>query len=333
MPETRRMSAMVLHRPGQVLRYEDRVCPRPGFGQILAHVEACAVCRTDLHVVDGELPNQKLPVVPGHEIVGIVEMVGEGVADIAAGMRIGVAWLAHTCGNCPYCLKGRENLCDAAAFMGHTRDGGFASHVIAESAYVFPLPKDADPVKLAPLMCAGMIGWRCLRALGPAPEVGLYGFGAAAHLVAQMLRWEGRAFHAFTRPGDARSQALARSSGAAWAGGSDTVPPTQLDGAIIFAPDGSLVPSALSVIRKGGRVVCGGIHMTDIPPMPYRLLWGERELVSVANLTRRDGREFLQLACRMGMRPKTATYALRDANRALDDLRQGRISGVAVLVP
>ncbi|CAM5216606.1 alcohol dehydrogenase OS=Castellaniella defragrans OX=75697 GN=HNR28_002801 PE=3 SV=1 [Castellaniella defragrans] len=333
MLERHQMGAMVLHQPGQALRYEERACPPPGLGQIRVRVEACAVCRTDLHVVDGELPNQKLPIVPGHEVVGIVEMVGEGVADIAVGTRVGIAWLAHTCGDCSYCRSGRENLCDFAAFTGYTRDGGFASHVIAEGAYVFPLPKDADATKLAPLMCAGMIGWRCLRALGAAQEVGLYGFGAAAHLVAQVLRWEGRAFHAFTRPGDEQGQALARSLGAAWAGGSDTVPPMSLDGAIVFAPVGSLVPTALSAIRKGGRVVCGGIHMTDIPPMPYRLLWGERELVSVANLTRRDGQEFLRLASRISMHPKSTIYALCEANRALDDLRQGRIDGVAVLVP
>ncbi|MHA3902589.1 zinc-dependent alcohol dehydrogenase family protein [Castellaniella sp. WN] len=305
------MQAMVLHQSGQALRHEERDLPSPGPGQVRVRVEACAVCRTDLHVVDGDLPDQQLPIVPGHEIVGIVEAAGEGVVGIDPGARVGVAWLASTCGTCIYCRKGCENLCDSAAFTGHTRDGGFASHVIAEDAYVFPLPRNADPVKLAPLMCAGMIGWRCLRALGAAQDVGLYGFGAAAHLVAQVLRWEGRAFHAFTRPGDEQSQALARSLGATWAGGSDVMPPTRLDGAIIFAPVGSLVPAALGAVRKGGRVVCGGIHMTDIPSMPYRLLWGERELVSVANLTRRDGQEFLRLAGRIGMEPKTTIYASR----------------------
>ncbi len=333
MAEPRRMKAMVLRQSGRALCHEERDLPSPGPGQVRVRVEACAVCRTDLHVVDGELPDRKLPIVPGHEIVGIVEAAGEGVAGIAPGARVGVAWLASTCGACAYCREDHENLCESAAFTGHTRDGGFASHVIAEAAYVFPLSGDADPVKLAPLMCAGLIGWRCLRALGAAQHVGLYGFGAAAHLVAQVLRWEGRAFHAFTRPGDERSQALARSLGAAWAGGSDAMPPAPLDGAIIFAPVGSLVPAALAAVRKGGRVVCGGIHMTDIPSMPYRLLWGERSLVSVANLTRRDGREFLELAGRIGIAPKTTVYALRDANRALDDLRQGRIDGAAVLVP
>ncbi len=331
--ERHRMQAMVLHRTGRDLRFEERDIPSPGPGEVRVRVEACAVCRTDLHVVDGELPDQRVPIVPGHEIVGIVEAAGSGVAGIAPGTRVGVAWLAGTCGVCAYCREDRENLCESAAFTGHTRDGGFASHVIADAAYVFPLPPDADPVKLAPLMCAGLIGWRCLRALGAARNVGLYGFGAAAHLVAQVLRWEGRAFHAFTRPGDEQSQALARSLGAAWAGGSDALPPVPLDGAIIFAPVGSLVPAALGAVRKGGRVVCGGIHMSDIPSMPYRLLWGERELVSVANLTRRDGREFLELAGRIGIAPKTTPYALRDANRALDDLRQGRIDGAAVLVP
>lgn len=334
MPSTpHRMQAMVLHRPGQALRHEQRDIPAPGPGQVRVRVEACAVCRTDLHVVDGELPDQKTPVIPGHEIVGIVEAAGEGAAGLAPGARVGIAWLAHTCGICFYCRSGRENLCDSAAFTGHTRDGGFASHVVAERAYTFPLPGDADPVKLAPLMCAGMIGWRCLRALGPARLVGLYGFGAAAHLLAQVLRWEGRAFHAFTRPGDSQSQALARSLGAAWAGASDAMPPAPLDGAIIFAPVGALVPAALKAVRKGGRVVCGGIHMTDIPSMPYSQLWGERELVSVANLTRRDGLEFLDLAGRIGIEPKTTRYALREANRALEDLRAGRVEGAAVLVP
>ncbi len=334
MPSTPyRMQAMVLHRAGQALRHEQRDIPSPGPGQVRVRVEACAVCRTDLHVVDGELPDQKTPVIPGHEIVGLVEAAGEGVAGIAPGARVGIAWLAHTCGRCLYCRSGRENLCDSAAFTGHTRDGGFASHVIAEHAYTFPLPGDADPVKLAPLMCAGMIGWRCLRALGPARLVGLYGFGAAAHLLAQVLRWEGRTFHAFIRPGDSQSQALAQSLGAAWAGASDAMPPAPLDGAILFAPVGALVPAALKAVRKGGRVVCGGIHMSDIPSMPYSLLWGERELVSVANLTRRDGREFLGIAGRIGIEPKTTRYALREANRALDDLRAGRIEGAAVLVP
>lgn len=327
------MQAMVLHGYGQPLRLETRDTPEPGPGMVRLRVQACAVCRTDLHVVDGELPDHRLPIVPGHEIVGIVEAFGSGVADVAMGDRVGVAWLAHACGVCPYCRTDRENLCDAPAYTGYTQDGGFATHVIAHAAYVFPLARDADAAGLAPLMCAGLIGWRCLRALGDAREVGLYGFGAAAHLLAQVLRWQGRPFHAFTRPGDVRSQALARSLGAAWAGGSDEAPPRLLDGAIIFAPVGSLVPVALGAVRKGGRVVCGGIHMSDIPSMPYRLLWAERELVSVANLTRRDGREFLELAGRIGIEPTTTLYELRDANRALDDLRRGRVDGAAVLIP
>jgi len=333
MPEQRRMKAMVLHQPGQTLRYEERAIPSPGSGQVLVRVEACAVCRTDLHVVDGELPGQRLPIVPGHEIVGIVEAAGPDAGEITPGMRVGIAWLAHTCGICQYCRMDRENLCNSAAFTGYSWDGGFASHVIAEGAYAFPLPSDGDPVKLAPLMCAGMIGWRCLRALGEARVVGLYGFGAAAHLVAQILRWEGKPFLAFTRSGDGQSQAFARSLGAEWAGGSDATPPRPLDGAIIFAPVGLLVPTALGAVRKGGRVVCGGIHMTDIPSMPYRLLWEERELVSIANLTRRDGREFLDLARKIGVTPKTTVYPLQEANRALEDLRKGQIDGAVVLVP
>jgi propanol-preferring alcohol dehydrogenase len=291
------------------------------------------VCRTDLHVVDGELPHPKLPLVPGHEIVGIVDAMGSEVDGLAIGARVGVPWLGHTCGHCRYCEEGRENLCDDPLFTGYTRDGGFATHTIADPAYAFPLDRDADPVAVAPLLCAGLIGWRSLLAAGPGRRIGIYGFGAAAHIVAQVCRWQGREVYAFTRSCDTAAQDFARSLGAVWAGGSDGTPPEPLDAAIIFAPVGSLVPAALKVIRKGGRVVCGGIHMSDIPGFPYRLLWEERQIVSVANLTRQDGEDFLRIAPQAGVRTETKAYPLEAANEALADLREGRLQGAAVLVP
>ena len=326
------MRAMVLRRPGERLAMEERPDPAPGPGQIRIRIEACGVCRTDLHVVDGELPDPKLPIVPGHEIVGRVEAVGEGV-DFKLGARVGVAWLGHADGTCSYCRSGRENLCDHPLFTGYTRDGGYATHTIAEAAFVFPLPDDLDPVATAPLLCAGLIGWRSLKMAGDGRTIGIYGFGAAAHIISQVCRWQGRRVFAFTRPGDVAGQAFARSMGAEWAGGSDEEPPEPLDAAILFAPVGALVPSALAAVRKGGRVVCGGIHMSDIPSFPYRLLWEERSVASVANLTRADGREFLALAPEAKVRTTTTPYPLDKANEALDDLRKGRLEGAAVITP
>jgi len=327
------MRAMVLHAVRTPLALEERPLPIPGPGEIRLRVEACAVCRTDLHVVDGDLPKPKLPLIPGHEIVGRVDAVGGAVSGFSAGDRVGIPWLAHTCGACPYCAGGQENLCDAPLFSGYTRDGGFATHAVAHADYAFRLDGFNDPVAAAPLLCAGLIGWRSLVACGPALTVGIYGFGAAAHIIAQVCRYQGRRVFAFTRPGDAAAQEFARSLGAEWAGGSDVLPPHPLDAAILFAPVGSLVPAALAAVRKGGRVVCGGIHMSDIPSFPYRLLWGERRLVSVANLTRQDATAFLALAPRVGLRTETVGYPLAEANRALDDLRAGRLLGAAVLLP
>ncbi len=327
------MRAMVLRQVGAPLALEERQLPEPASGEVRVAVEACAVCRTDLHVVDGELPDPRLPLIPGHEIVGRVEKLGEGVQGFREGQRIGIPWLGHTCGHCPYCCSGRENLCDFPGFTGYTRDGGFASHVVAEAAYAFSLERFPDPVAAAPLMCAGLIGWRSLVAAGPAASIGIYGFGAAAHIVAQVCRWQGRAVHAFTRPGDEEAQRFALGLGAAWAGGSDRAPPEPLDAAIIFAPVGALVPTALQHVRKGGRVVCGGIHMSDIPAFPYRLLWEERQLVSVANLTRRDAFDFLDIAVQADVHTTTAQYPLERANEALADLRDGRLQGAAVLRP
>nr|WP_284615077.1 zinc-dependent alcohol dehydrogenase family protein [Rubrivivax pictus] len=330
------MQAMVLEAPGSPLRLVERALPLPSAGELRLRIEACAVCRTDLHVVDGELALPRLPLVPGHEIVGIVDALGPGVSGWRPGQRAGVPWLAHTCGHCTDCLRGRENLCDAPLFTGHGRDGGFATHVIAEAAYCLPLDGLAgSPAELAPLLCAGLIGWRCLRRAGGAEvrRLGLYGFGAAAHLVTQLALHEGRQVYAFTRPGDTASQDFARSLGAAWAGAADEQPPAPPDAAIIFAPDGALVPRALAAVRKGGRVVCGGIHMSDIPAFAYRLLWQERELRSVANLTRDDGRQFLEAVRRASLHVHVTTYPLARANEALDDLRLGRVQGAAVLVP
>ena len=326
------MRAMVLRRVGERLAMEERPDPRPGPGQICVRVEACGVCRTDLHVVDGELPDIRPPIVPGHEIVGRLEAAGEGVS-LPLGARVGVAWLGRACGHCPYCLSAHENLCDEPVFTGYTRDGGFATHAIADAAFSFPLDDGLDPVATAPLLCAGLIGWRSLKAAGEAQAVGIYGFGAAAHIIAQVCRWQGRRVFAFTRPGDLEAQRFARSLGAEWAGGSDETPPALLDAAILFAPVGALVPRALAAVRKAGRVVCGGIYMSDIPSFPYRLLWEERSVVSVANLTRADGEEFLEIAPSARVRTTTTPYPLDKANEALDDLRSGRLEGAAVLVP
>ena len=327
------MRAMVLRTVGRPLVLETRPEPLPGAGAIRVRVEACAVCRTDLHVVDGELTEPRLPLVPGHEIVGIVEAVGDGVTSLAPGRRVGIPWLGHTCGQCSYCASGDENLCDHPIFTGYTRDGGFATHVVADADYAFALDEFSDPVAAAPLMCAGLIGWRSLKKAGDGKRIGLYGFGAAAHIVAQVCRWQGRQVYAFTRPGDADAQAHARILGACWAGGSNEQPPDLLDTAILFAPVGALVPAALKAVRKAGRVVCGGIHMSDIPAMPYRLLWEERHVLSVANLTRNDAVEFLAVAGKVGVRATTTIYPLERANEALGDLREGRLQGAAVLVP
>lgn len=327
------MRAMVLNTLRAPLKLEQRPTPLPNDGEILVRVSACAVCRTDLHVVDGDLPDTQLPIVPGHEIVGRVEAVGAGVTQFALGARVGIPWLGGTCGVCAFCEGGHENLCDRPTFTGYTRDGGFASHVVADANYAFPLPDNLGDVETAPLLCAGLIGWRCLTKVREGQTLGLYGFGAAAHVIAQIARFQGRRVFAFTRPGDRDAQQLARSLGCAWAGGSDETAPETLDAAIIFAPVGALVPVALCAVRKGGRVVCGGIHMTDIPAFPYRLLWGEREIVSVANLTRVDARNFLAVAEQARLKIHTTSYPLARANEALADLREGSIVGAAVLVP
>ena len=327
------MRAMVLHSLRQPLRLEERPDPVPAKGEVRLRVIACAVCRTDLHLVDGELTDVVLPVIPGHEIVGVVDAVGPGAAGLKVGAQVGVGWVGRTCGACDYCLANRENLCDRPTFTGCTRDGGFATHVVVDARYTYPLEGFNDAMLAAPLMCAGLIGWRCLRAAGPGARIGLYGFGAAAHLLAQVIRWQQREFYAFSRPGDHAAQGMARDLGAAWAGGSDEQPPVLLDAAIIFAPVGDLVPAALKAVRKGGRVVCGGIYMSDIPGFPYQVLWGERSVVSIANLTRQDGHEFLDIARKAHVAPSIVKYDLADANRALSDLRKGSIQGAAVLVP
>jgi propanol-preferring alcohol dehydrogenase len=324
---------MVLTAIGQQLKPMERPLPPPGPGEIRLRIEACGVCRTDLHIVDGELADIHPPLVPGHEIVGIVEAVGPQVRSLGLGRRVGVPWLGRTCGVCPYCTSQRENLCDSPIFTGLSRDGGFATHAIADESYAFPLDDFDDPIAAAPLLCAGLIGWRSLKLAGDARRVGLYGFGAAAHILAQVCRWQGRDVYAFTRPGDAAAQAHALSLGARWAGGSDDLPTEPLDAAILFAPVGALVPAALKAVRKGGAVVCGGIHMSDIPQFAYRLLWEERQIRSVANLTRQDAVEFLELAPKAGVRTTTMTYPLDRANEALTDLRAGRFQGAAVLVP
>jgi propanol-preferring alcohol dehydrogenase len=327
------MRMMVLDRPSTPLVLRERPVPQPAAGEILVEIAACGVCRTDLHVVDGELPHPKLPIVPGHEIVGRVVEMGAGVSGFTRGERVGVPWLGYTCGVCPYCRSGRENLCDRPLFTGYTRDGGYATHTVADARFCFPLPEKPDAAEAAPLLCAGLIGWRSYRMAGAGGALGLYGFGAAAHILAQVAVWQGRRVYAFTRAGDAAGQAFARSLGAVWAGGSDETPPEPLDAAIIFAPIGALVPAALGVVKKGGRVVCGGIHMSDIPRFPYRLLWEERDVVSVANLTRADAREFLAIAPQAGIKMKVTRYPLSEGNAALADLRHGRFEGAAVLVP
>lgn len=327
------MRAMVFHKVGAPLALEERPDPVPGPGQIRVRIEACAVCRTDLHVLDGDLPEPSLPLVPGHEIVGIAEEAGAGVDRARIGRRVGIPWLGHACGACAFCRSHRENLCDHPEFTGYTRDGGYATHVLADSDFCFDLPDDADPVATAPLLCAGLIGWRCLSKAGDGRHIGLYGFGAAAHIVAQILIFQGRNVYAFTAPGDASARDFARGLGAAWAGSSLQRPPVALDAAIIFAPVGDLVPLALQAVGKGGRVVCGGIHMSDIPAMPYSILWGEREIVSVANLTRRDAPEFFPMARQAKVTTTTHRYRLDDANKAIADLRAGRLNGAAVLVP
>ena len=327
------MHAMVLNALHAPLEWTELPDRQPGPGEVRVKVLACGVCRTDLHVVDGELPQPVVPIIPGHEIVGRIDVLGAGVSGLQVGARVGVPWLGHTCGVCPYCRGQRENLCDAPVFTGYTRDGGFATSVIADARFAFPLGDVGDDVAVAPLLCAGLIGWRSLVMAGDGQKIGLYGFGAAAHILAQVLRFQGRQVYAFTRPGDVATQAFARSLGAVWAGGSDETPPELLDAAIIFAVVGALVPLALKAVHKGGRVVCAGIHMSDIPSFPYDLLWEERQLVSVANLTRQDGIDFLGKAPGMGIVTKTTVYPLREANRALDDLRHGRFEGAAVLVP
>jgi propanol-preferring alcohol dehydrogenase len=330
---------MVLRRLKTPLEWMELPDRQPAPGQIRVKISACGVCRTDLHVVDGELAEPRVPIVPGHEIVGRIDALGTGVEGLAIGARVGVPWLGHTCGVCRYCRMGRENLCDRPLFTGYTRDGGFATAAIADARFAFPLDERGSvdergsDVSLAPLLCAGLIGWRSLVMAGEAERLGLYGFGAAAHIVAQVARWQGRSVSAFTRRGDTAGQSFARSLGALWAGASDDEPPEPLDAAIIFAPLGELVPRALRAVRKGGRVVCAGIHMTDIPTLPYRWLWEEREIRSVANLTRQDGIDFLALARQIGIETRTTSYPLEQANEALADLRAGRFEGAAVLVP
>jgi propanol-preferring alcohol dehydrogenase len=327
------MKAMVLNRPGTPLVWTELPDRQPGPGEIRVRVLACGVCRTDLHVMDGDLPAPNSPIIPGHEIVGRIDALGRDVEGLVLGQRVGVPWLGHTCGVCPYCLEKRENLCDRPLFTGYTRDGGFATAVIADARFAFPLGEAGDDVSLAPLLCAGLIGWRSLMMAGEGESLGIYGFGAAGHIVAQAARWQGREVHAFTRPGDVATQAFARSLGATWTGGSDEAPPRPLDAAIIYATVGDLVPTALRAVRKGGRVVCAGIHMSDIPGFPYRILWEERQLLSVANLTRQDGVDFLEAVPKMGLKVKTTAYPLHKANEALADLRAGRFDGAAVLVP
>ena len=327
------MQAMVLDAPGRPLQAATIPRPEPGPGQVLLRVHACAVCRTDLHVADGELPRPKLPLVMGHEIVGTIVEIGAGVTSLSTGQRVGVPWLGWTCGECEYCLTGRENLCDRARFTGYDFDGGYAEYTVADARFCFPLPSEYDDAHAAPLLCAGLIGYRCLSASGDAERLGIYGFGAAAHIIAQVARSQSRRVFAFTRQGDTESQAFARELGAEWAGASEDQPPEPLDAAIIFAPVGALVPAALRAVVKGGVVVCGGIHMTPIPSFPYEILWGERVVRSVANLTRRDGVEFLRIAASLPIRVTVEPMPLRDAGEALARLKAGRLRGAAVLAP
>jgi propanol-preferring alcohol dehydrogenase len=327
------MHAMLLRKLKSPLEWTELPDRQPGPDEIRVRVLACGVCRTDLHVVDGELPNPTLPIIPGHEIVGRIDAMGTRVKDLQIGERVGIPWLGHTDGSCPYCLMQRENLCDNPLFTGFTRDGGYATAAVADARFAFPLGEAGSDISIAPLLCAGLIGWRSLVIAGEAKKIGFYGFGAAAHILAQVARWQGRSLYAFTRSGDEQTQAFARSLGAVWAGASEEPPPELLDAAIIFAPVGDLVPLALKAVRKGGRVICAGIHMSDVPSFSYDILWEERELLSVANLTRQDGLDFLHLAPQIGINVKTTQYPLSQANQALADLRAGRFEGAAVLTP
>jgi len=325
------MRAMVLEKPGDALVQRDVPISKPGPGQLLVRVKTCAVCRTDLHLVDGELPNPKLPLIPGHQIVGHIEELGESVQGFSIGERVGIPWLGWTDGECVYCRSNRENLCDRARFTGYTIDGGYADFTVADAQFCFRLPEQYNDVDVAPLLCAGMLGYRSYRKTGDAPRLGIYGFGNAARLIAQIAIYQGREVYAFTRPRDKAGQEAARLSGAVWAGGSDERPPEKLDAAVIFAPVGALVPAALRTLTKGGTVVCGGIHMSDIPSFPYADLWGERAICSVANLTRRDGKEFLEIAPRVPVKTKIQTFPLEEANTALEKFRAGELDGSAVL--
>ncbi|MBO9339284.1 MAG: zinc-dependent alcohol dehydrogenase family protein [Chloroflexus sp.] len=325
------MRAMVLTEPGRPLELHDLPIPTPGPNEVLIRVEACAVCRTDLHIVDGELPAPTLPLIPGHQIVGAIAGLGEQVTRWTVGQRVGVPWLGWTCGSCRFCREGRENLCDQAQFTGYTRPGGFAEYTVADQRFCFALPANEQATAVAPLLCAGLIGYRALRLAGEGERLGIYGFGAAAHLITQVARWQGRQVFAFTRPGDMEGQRFARELGAVWAGDSTDLPPTPLDAAIIFAPVGELVPQALRAVAKGGVVVCGGIHMSPIPAFPYDLLWGERVVRSVANLTREDGEDFLQLAPQVPVQTTVEVFPLAELNAALYALRQGTIHGAAVI--
>lgn len=327
------MYAMVLSARGAPLTFQELPDPVPGPGEVRVKISACGVCRTDLHVLDGDLPAIPYPIIPGHEVVGRVDALGGGVDDLKPGMRVGVPWLGYTCGECFYCRMGKENLCDRPKFTGYTRDGGFASHLVADARYCFPLGERSDDVAVAPLLCAGLIGWRSLVMAGESKALGIYGFGAAGHIVTQVARSQGRTVYAFTRRGDREAQQLALSLGADWAGASEDRPPTDLDAAIIYAPVGALVPLALRAVRKAGRVVCAGIHMSDIPTFPYDNLWGERQIMSVANLTRRDGIDFLAVAAKANIRTHTTVFPLAEANEALAQLRHGKLVGAAVLRP
>ncbi len=327
------MHAMVLPGRGERLVPLERPDPIPGPGEVRVKVSGCGVCRTDLHIVDGELPDIPYPIIPGHEAVGRVDALGDGVTDLTIGMRVGVPWLGFTCGECFYCRAAKENLCDRPQFTGYTRDGGFASHLVADARYCFPLGEDGDDAALAPLLCAGLIGWRSLVMASEARTIGIYGFGAAGHIVSQVARAQGRTIYAFTRRGDTEAQQLALSLGATWAGASEDLAPIELDAAIIYAPIGPLVPQALRAVRKGGRVVCAGIHMSDIPTFPYHILWGERQVLSVANLTRKDGADFFKAIANVKIQTHTTAFPLSQANEALAHLREGKLVGAAVLLP
>lgn len=327
------MKAMVLEQPGSPMTLRQTPIPTAGSGDVLLKVLACGICRTDLHVVDGDLTQPKLPLIPGHQIVGEVLLIGQNVTGLRPGQRVGVPWLGGSCGHCRFCSEGRENLCDDAVYTGYQVNGGFAQFTTAQADYCFPIPDGYSDEQAAPLLCAGLIGYRAYRLVAHCATIGLYGFGAAAHILIQVATHQGKQVYAFTRPGDDDAQAFASELGAAWTGTSGTPPPQEMDGAIIFAPAGELVPEALRAVRKGGRVVCAGIHMSDIPSFPYDMLWGERELCSVANLTRRDGEEFLPLAADIPVHTTVHRYPLAQANKALDDLREGRFNGAAVLVP